>query len=112
VSGRLKTSPKKVPVMKKLSVVLVLSVVAGPALAQGGRPFTPQLSCQSASGLVAANGAVVMNTGPNTYDRYVRDASACFATQVTRPAWVPAADRAQCFVGYTCIERERRGQRN
>ena len=98
--------------MKKLAVILVLSLAAGSALAQSGRPFTPQLSCQSASGLVAANGAIVMNTGPNTYDRYVRDASACFAGQVTRPAWVPVANQAQCFVGYTCIERERRTNRH
>ena len=98
--------------MKKTMIVLILSATAGSALAQVGRPFTPQMSCQSASSLVAANGALVLNTGPNTYDRYVRDASACFAGQVTRPAWVPAADQAQCFVGYTCIERERRSNRH
>jgi hypothetical protein len=98
--------------MKKIAVVLVLSMAAGSALAQGGRPLTPQISCQSASGLVAANGALVMNTGPNTYDRFVRDSSACFAGQTTRPAWVPAADQAQCFIGYTCVERERRTSRH
>lgn len=98
--------------MKKIAIVLVLSVTAGSALAQGGRPFTPQMSCQSANSLVRANGALVMNTGPYTYDRYVRDNTACFAGQTTRPAWVPAADQAQCFIGYTCIERERRTSRH
>jgi hypothetical protein len=102
----------KVPAMKKTAIVLVMSLAAGSALAQGGRPLTPQMSCQSASGLVAANGALVMNTGPHTYDRYVRDRSACYAGQTTRPAWVPAADQAQCFVGYTCVETERRSNRH
>ena len=102
----------KVTAMKKTAIVLILSLTAGSALAQGGRPLTPQMSCQSASGLVAASGALVMNTGPYTYDRYVRDSTACFAGQTTRPAWVPAADQAQCFIGYTCIERERRSSKH
>lgn len=97
--------------MKTTAILLLLSVLAGPALAQG-RPYTPQMSCGAVSGLVATRGALILGTGGSAYDRYVRDANACMVGQVTRPAWVPTADRAQCFVGYTCIENERRGNRN
>lgn len=85
--------------------------MAGTALAQV-RAQTQQLSCQAASGLVTASGAAVLGTGTYTYDRYVRDQSACAVGQTTRPAWVPAADQAQCFIGYTCIEKERRSNRH
>jgi hypothetical protein len=41
----------------------------------------------------------------------VRDQSACYPLQITRPAWVPSADTEQCFVGYTCREHERNSTR-
>lgn len=101
---------KRVAIATLIAVAFV-SAVAGAAIAEV-RPQTQQLSCQAANGLVAANGAAVLSTGVYVYDRYVRNQSACAAGQITRPAWVPAADQAQCFIGYTCIEKERRNDRN
>jgi predicted lipoprotein with Yx(FWY)xxD motif len=94
-----------------LTAVALQFAVIGTAMAQV-RVQTPQISCQAANGLVDASGAAVLGTGVYTYDRYVRSQSACAAGQITRPAWVPAADQAQCFIGYTCIEKERRNNRN
>lgn len=92
------------------AVMIVASlVVAGTAFAQA-RPSTPAMTCQATHGLVTANGAVVLGTGTYTYDRYVSHVGFCLHGQTTRPAWVPTADRPQCFVGYTCIENDfRRG---
>jgi hypothetical protein len=64
------------------------------------------MPCQQAAGLVASRGAIVLGTGGNTYDRFVRDRSFCLMTEATEPVWVPARDTAQCFVGYRCKEAE------
>jgi len=42
--------------------------------------------------LVFGEGAVLLRTGPTTYNRYVRDASFCALQETTRPAWVRTAD--------------------
>ena len=69
------------------------------------RPLTTRMSCAQAKGLVASQGAVVLNTGPLTYDRYVGSSSACALGEVMEPAWVPTADSAQCPIGYRCASR-------
>src|SRR5829696_8952254 len=65
-----------------------------------------QHDLRTGRGLVAAKGAVVLRTGPNTYDRYVRDASFCAVQESVRPDWVRTADSAQCYVGGVCRMRE------
>jgi len=91
--------------MKKIVLFLALTAAASGAQAQQ-RPFTPSLSCGQAQQIVAANGAVVLGTGPHLYDRYVRDHRYCQFNEVVRPAWVPARDTPQCFVGYLCRESD------
>lgn len=89
-------------------VLLAAAALAAPAsqaLAQA-RPYAPGLSCRALVGIVASRGAVVVSTSQTTYDRYVANRSFCYPTQVTRPAWVVAADTPQCFIGYTCKEFE------
>jgi hypothetical protein len=92
--------------MKAIVLGAALAVASSPALTQS-RPFTPRLPCQAVASIVRSNVAVVLSTGPNTYDRYVRDRTACYPSQVLKPAWVVTADTSQCFIGYTCIESER-----
>lgn len=92
--------------MKSVVLAAVLILATSPLLAQP-RPFTPRLSCQSVASIVQSNVAAVLSTGTNTYDRYVRDRSACEIAQVLKPAWVATADTPQCFIGYTCIDNER-----
>ena len=82
---------------------LALAVLAAsPAQAM---PSTLQMSCSQATYLVASRGAVVLRTGPNTYDRYVRDNGFCTRAEIAVPEWVPTADTARCFIGYRCDVR-------
>lgn len=97
--------------MRKLILPLSLLALAGPAIAQE-RPYTPRLSCNTAAGLVATRGAVVLGTGPQTYERVVADGRFCSIEETTAPAWELTADNPQCFVGYRCKDKfnESRGR--
>ena len=83
-----------------LVLIAVVGLVTG-AMAQTGAT-TLNMTCAAARGIVASQGAVVLRTGPMTYDRYVRDASFCALQETVRPAWVRMADAAQCPVGGVC----------
>jgi len=80
--------------------LLILTTAAAPALAQ--RASTPSMSCRAAATLVARNGAVVLGTGPDLYDRYVVNESFCPIGYYARPAFLPTRDNPQCYVGYYC----------
>ena len=80
--------------------ILILCGAAGPALAQ--RASTPAMSCRAAATLVAQHGAVVLGTGPDLYDRYVRNESFCPTGYYARPAFLPTRDNPQCYVGNYC----------
>ncbi len=71
------------------------------------RPLTLRMSCDRAQGLVAAQGAAVLSTGPLTYDRYVAAGNQCLLGEVAEPAWAPTADTPQCPLGYRCVARTR-----
>ena len=90
--------------MKKLVLAAALSALSANAMAQP-RLSTTAMSCNQAAGLVAYSGAIVLGTGGYTYDRFVSDGRFCLRTEATDPAWVPAGDTPQCFVGYRCRER-------
>jgi len=82
--------------------VLALAVVgAHDAIAQE-RPDTLRMSCAASNDIVRRAGAVVLRSGPNIYDRYVSAQSFCASDEIMKPTWVPAADKAQCFIGYVC----------
>jgi hypothetical protein len=90
--------------MKRLNLIVVaITLLTTEALAQS-RPLTLGMNCSQAKFLVASRGAIVLRTGTYTFDRYVSSQVSCLAGQFTRPAWVPAADTPQCFVGYTCVD--------
>ncbi len=91
--------------MKPVIAFIIVSTFSTGATAQSGAT-TLDITCAQASGLVAAKGAVVLRTGPNTYDRYVRDASFCAVQELVRPDWVRTADTARCYVGGVCRMRE------
>lgn len=82
---------------------LVAPLVAAPSLAQG-RPQSVAMTCAQTVALVRSSGAIVLGTGGQTYDRYVRDRGFCEVTQTTKREFVPTRDQAACFVGYTCRE--------
>ncbi|MCB5176616.1 hypothetical protein [Microvirga lenta] len=88
--------------MKKF--VLALAVMASASAVQAQpRPFTPRMPCGQIQQTVFASGAVVLSTGANTYDRYVRDRSFCQINEFIEAAWVPAQDTPQCPV-YRCTD--------
>jgi hypothetical protein len=91
-------------VQESMKAILVLVAVAGfatHAVAQTGAT-TLTMTCAAARGAVASQGAVVLRTGPMTYDRYVRDSNFCALQETARPAWVRTADIAQCPIGAVC----------
>ncbi len=90
--------------MKRIILTLILAqATTAAAWAQSG-PTTQAMTCEQARGIVAARGAVVLRTGPSTYDRYVRDSSFCPHPQTARAASIRTADTAQCAVGGVCRE--------
>ena len=84
------------------SLCLVLSATAALAQPRVSAPLTP---CAAAAGLVQAHGAAVLGTGGATYDRFVSGGDFCVIGEVADPAWTPALDTPQCFVGYRCRPR-------
>ncbi|MCB5173590.1 hypothetical protein [Microvirga lenta] len=87
--------------MSRLAVILLAILFGTPAWSQT-RPNTTAMSCAQAAGLVRSQGAIVLNTGPYTYDRFVSGGGFCAVTEGYETAWAPTADNPQCFVGYRC----------
>lgn len=87
------------------AVAALLLVSASTDAWAQSRPLTLRMSCAQAQGLVASQRAIVLNTGPLTYDRYVGSSGSCAVGETMDPAWVPTADTAQCPIGYRCAPR-------
>ncbi len=87
--------------MIRTTLLLALGLLSTSALGQE-RPSTARMPCGAAARVVSAQGAIVLSTGPHTYDRFVRDVGFCERDETTEPVWAPAADTPQCFVGYRC----------
>ena len=79
----------------------MIPILVSVAIAQSG-PTTLTMSCAQARGIVAAQGAAVLRTGPMTYDRFVRGSGYCAFQEAARPAWVRTADVVQCPIGAVC----------
>jgi hypothetical protein len=80
---------------------IALPLAASLAIAQG-RPSTTRMTCSAARNLVQSRGAIVLSTGRDTYDRFVRDRSFCEFDEALDPLWAPTTDVAQCPVGFRC----------
>ena len=87
--------------MRTLLTTLTLTLVTRTAAAQVGPP-TSQRTCSANRQLVMRDGAVVLDTGPMTYARFVRSGAECTVDQFPEPAWVPSSNNPQCFIGYRC----------
>lgn len=88
--------------MKRIVPAVILIAIAGPAIAQ--RASTTGMTCGEARATVTRQGGIVLGTGGVTYDRFVRDRGFCEVTEITIPAFVPARDEPNCFIGYRCRE--------
>ncbi|WP_019906210.1 hypothetical protein [Methylobacterium sp. 77] len=89
---------------------LVAGAILAPlAVSAQGRPATPAMLCAEAAALVNRAGAIVMTTGPITYDRIVRDGGFCALPEAPKPAFEMTRDVAKCFVGYVCRDKFNEG---
>jgi hypothetical protein len=87
--------------MPKPVLIFAIAILATAAPAQD-RPSTTAMTCRQASGLVASHGAVVLGTGPVTYDRFVAGPGHCVLSEYLEPAYAPTRDSPQCLIGYRC----------
>ena len=87
--------------LRSLLAISALALTATAAAAQVGPP-TSQRTCSANRQLVMRDGAVVLDTGPTTYARFVKNGSECLVDQFPEPAWVPSSNNPQCFIGYRC----------
>jgi len=83
----------------------VMMLLAGVVVAEAQpRANSTRMSCAAARQFVTRQGAVLLDTSPTTFNRYVVSRAFCTSTEITEPAFVRTADGRQCFVGYTCRE--------
>src|SRR5262245_6606198 len=87
-----------------LMVSMLLAIAISPATAQGRLSVTT-MSCESAQATIANAAAIVLGTGPSTYDRFVATQGYCTNDEFTEPAFAPTANNPQCFIGYRCREK-------
>jgi hypothetical protein len=92
--------------MKHTLIALSAALSIASAAQAGARPFTPAMSCDAAAGLVASNGAVLLNTSPTTFDRFVRGYGYCAYGEYLERAFVQTRDAPACLIGFTCTSRE------
>lgn len=85
--------------------LISLAILAGTSLCDA-RPSTTTMSCGQAAATVAKAGAIVLTTGPNTYERFVASNAECLPGEFTEAARAPTADSEDCTVGYVCKQRE------
>ncbi|GJE15714.1 hypothetical protein [Methylobacterium marchantiae] len=90
-------------------VLVACAVLAPIAVSAQERPATPAMLCADAHALVSRVGAIVMTTGPITYDRIVRDGGFCPLPEAPKPAFELTRDVAKCFVGYVCRDKFNEG---
>ncbi|TCT03315.1 hypothetical protein [Aquabacter spiritensis] len=83
------------------TAALALGLFGPPAAAQQGMPNSRTMSCKQVQDLMTRAGAVLLATGPTTFDRYVRDSGFCSVEEVVKPQWVPTRD-GLCYVGGIC----------
>ncbi len=85
-------------------ILLAFSVTAPVAASAQDFPNTLNMTCAQATAMVNSQGAVTLSTGPNIFNRYVKDAASCTADQVTKEQWVQTSDQQQCAIGSTCVD--------
>ncbi|MEW6254494.1 MAG: hypothetical protein AB1592_00945 [Pseudomonadota bacterium] len=89
------------------TIALLVPMLLALSLPAQARPASYKMTCAAVQAMVGRQGAVVMDTSPSTFDRYVSTLRACMPGQALKPQWVPARDTPQCFAGYTCIDPDR-----
>ena len=90
--------------MRKLIATALIALTPASALAEA-RLDTAHLSCAAAQQFVLKNGAALLYSGPDVYDRYVADRRFCLPNQFVRPGRLTDAHEAvRCIVNYKCFD--------
>jgi hypothetical protein len=106
--------------LTRLMLSLVICATATSAMAQAKRSPHPkplitqaegdtlEMSCAQAESRVRSAGSIVLRTGTNRFDLYVKDGAACSRLlEDTVPAFVLTKDNNLCHIGYTCEPNDR-----
>lgn len=88
-----------------LATVGVASAQPLPGNEPADRVTAMDFTCADLGALVTKRGALIVRTGPNGYDRLVRDQQFCERDLLTGPVTVETRDARSCFAGYRCRER-------
>jgi hypothetical protein len=88
----------------QLTVLAAIAVSLAVTMEAGARPDTRSMTCPQAKAFVKQNKAIVMSTGPSTYERIVIGQGLCSSTQIAKLIVAPTVDERKCKVGYTCQE--------
>ena len=88
--------------ISRIMLCAAAMMIAGTGFANA-RPDTRKMTCAQTRALIQSQHAAVLTTGPDTYDRYVRQfGTECDAPYVPMVDYVPTSD-GQCKV-YRCEE--------
>ena len=86
----------------RLAILALVFLVTLVATAAAARPSTLSMTCREAQSLVASKHAVVMSTGPHTYNRFAAREFYCMTAEWGYPSTAPTEDNPSCPVGYVC----------
>ena len=86
-----------------LPLALGACLLASAATAQEG-PNARAMTCAQTKAIIQEKGAALINSGPNVFNRYVKDAAYCLQDQYLAPAWVRTLDSKACLIGYICSD--------
>lgn len=81
-------------------ILTVLGYVAAEA-----RPAIYSMNCEQARAFVQQRGAVVVDTGPHTFERIVVDRSYCLHGENVRTFYTRTTDNPKCNVGRECFRK-------
>lgn len=79
--------------MRPILIAPTTAILLAGVLAANARPDTRLMTCAQVRSLIAQHGAIVLATGPTTFDRYVSAGGArCKVGQVAQRVSVPSRD--------------------
>lgn len=81
-----------------VTILGLVTLISAPADAQSRRVNSQSISCDQVRTMISKQGAVIMNTGRNTFDRYVSNRSFCQVNEVAKSDFIPTKDNAKCPV--------------
>ena len=83
-------------------LALAATVLLASSVPTLARPDTRAYTCAQNRGIVTQYGAIVMSTGPHSYDRIVLARNYCQPDEFLNKKYVPSIDLPRCFIGYVC----------